>query len=561
MANRRMRDIFSWCRRWLPDQARHSTGNIALYMAVMLTSLMGLAGAGVDYGLIVVETSRLQHALDAASLAGARALVTSTGANQTLRDADGEAAAVSYLGLHGYVNGQNGATFSYVKSSSDTTTGASHDTMQVTGVVVKPTRFWRVIGVNSTTLNRTATAIASGGMVDVMLSLDLTASMDVNGTDMPNLRDAVVAFINQMQLSTTDPRGSQVGIARWAGTVCSWTRGNPVANTRTPTPASAPDGDTRIDWNKGEYTTPCFEDSTVLTYLSQTKDVMTRVANNTGAAACPTRPAAPATRTGYSPGSMSQYACSLDSYTYPYTGLNVVGTPVVPTGIDNKPYGWFGVTGTNLSGSIKIVNGDRTGCYAWATSTTACPTNGRNNPATTGMARKVLVIMTDGFSQLPVDGLPSGYPTYRATATPGTYSAPDAWNKEAVDLSDRLKRGPDGDINTLDDNVEIYVVGFFPVPYVDDNSEGNWQRSKAADYGTVDGSPRHPCPNTTLPISSRFSYAGSSVSPGVDEVLNRISSSRPGTCTHYFPIAKDEGTKLPQLFRVMAGSIARGRLQ
>src|SRR5215204_3575002 len=107
MGNRRIRGIFQWCRRWMPDQARHSAGNIALYMAVILTSLMGLAGAGVDYGLIVVETSRLQHALDAASLAGARALVVSTGANQTTtRDADGEAAAAAYLALQGYVHGQ-----------------------------------------------------------------------------------------------------------------------------------------------------------------------------------------------------------------------------------------------------------------------------------------------------------------------------------------------------------------------------------------------------------------------------------------------------------------------
>jgi hypothetical protein len=49
------------------------------------------------------------------------------------------------------------------------------------------------------------------------------------------------------------------------------------------------------------------------------------------------------------------------------------------------------------------------------------------------------------------------------------------------------------------------------------------------------------------------------VSPGVDELLNNIASSTAGTCDHYFPIGKTES--LPQLFRIMAGSIARGRLQ
>jgi Flp pilus assembly protein TadG len=532
-------------------------------MAVILTSLMGLAGAGVDYGLIVIETSRLQNAVDAASLAGARALVTSTGATQSARDADGEAAAVTFLGLHGYVTGTNGATFTYVKSSSDTAANASHDTMQVTGSIVKPTSFWKVIGINSTTLNRTATAVASGGMVDVMLSLDLTGSMDVNGTDMPNLQAAVVAFVNQMQLSTTDPRGSQVGIARWAGTICSWTRGNPVANTRTPTPASAPDGDNRIDWNKNEYTLPCFPDASVLSYLGQDKNVITKIANATPSTpvACPTKPAAPTTPSPYSPASMTDYACPLDSYPLLYTGLNVIGTPVVPAGVDNHT--WSGVTGTNLANSIKIVNGNTTGCYAWGTSTAACPTNGRNDAATTGLARKVLVIITDGFSQLPFDTV-AAYPTYTGTATPGTYTAPESWNVEAIDLANRLKKGPDNNASTTDDNVEIYVIGFFPTPY-DGTDSGvlNWKRSRAASTGSV-AAGNHPCPNATLPASSArtFSYNdANSIDPGVDEILNNISSSKAGSCDHYYPIAKSEGSSLPQLFRVVAGSIARGRLQ
>src|SRR4051794_29008883 len=133
--------VFRRCRAWLPSQTRHSAGNIALYMAVILTSLMGLAGAGVDYGLIVIETSRLQNAVDAASLAGARKLVTSTASAQSDRDDAGQQSAADFLLLHNYTSGQNGATFTYVKSSSDTTTGASHDTMQVTGTIVKPTRF------------------------------------------------------------------------------------------------------------------------------------------------------------------------------------------------------------------------------------------------------------------------------------------------------------------------------------------------------------------------------------------------------------------------------------
>jgi Flp pilus assembly protein TadG len=565
------------CREWLPSQTRRSAGNIALTMAVILTSLMGLAGAGVDYGLIVIETARLQHALDAASLAGARALVTSTASAQADRDTAGQTAAAAYLALQGYTDGVNGFRVSYVPSSSDTTTGASHDTLQVNGTVLKPTSFWKVIGITSTTINRTSTAVASGGMVDVMLSLDLTKSMELSGTDdIGNLQDAVIAFINQMQLSTTDPRGSQVGIARWAGTVCSWSKVNmptPVPTStrtpsRTPTPIPTPTGanwNTTIDWNTGapssntgEYTTPCYGDSTMLSYLSQDKTTLTKIIN--GGTGCPTRPAAPSTPAPYSPGSMSQYACPIAPYDFPVTGIMWNGdSQTRATGMTGHT--WSQVTGTNLANSIKIVNGSMTGCYAWATSTTNCQTNGRNDAATTGLARKVLVIITDGFSQIsPTDPLPAAYPTYTSTA--GTrYADPAAgWNAEVVDLATRLKKGPDNDASTLDDNVEIYVVGFFPVPYSTSTSITNWARSKAAATGSVSAG-THPCPSSTLPSSSTFSYTASSVDPGVDELLNKVSSSKAGSCDHYFPISKSEGASLPQLFRVMAGSIARGKLQ
>src|SRR5262249_115104 len=133
--------------------------------------------------------------------------------------------------------------------------------------------------------------------------------------------------LNQMQLSTTDPRGSQVGIARWAGTVCSWTKGTAPSGTRTPTPTGA-NGNSTMDFdssgpssNTGEYTTPCYPDGSVLSYLSQDKNVLTKIINNTGTGVCPTKPAAPSTPTHYSPGTMAQYACPIDNYDFPFNGI------------------------------------------------------------------------------------------------------------------------------------------------------------------------------------------------------------------------------------------------
>ncbi|MGE3269326.1 MAG: TadE/TadG family type IV pilus assembly protein [Chloroflexota bacterium] len=517
---------------------RHGKGQVAVYMAMLLASLMGLAGAGVDYGLIVLESARLQHAVDASALAGARALVTSTGNTQALRNADGQAAATTYLGLHGYVNGQNGATFTFNPSASDG--GVYNDTMQVSAVVVKPTRFWRVIGITSTTLNQAAAAAASGGMADVMLSLDLSKSMDVNGTDLPNLRSAVRAFIDQMQIDSSNPRGTQLGMARWAGVKCSWRRINQGA-----------DGDRYIDFGIGppnsgsysirsEYVEPCYDDSTVLTNLTQDKARLVKLADNSGGGSCPT--------------GMSAYACPLDSWTFPIDQVPVaVGTPTTALGQqDNNGtnYNWSGVTGTRLPAAISAVsNGSY---YAWSTAN-----GGRNDPATTGLARKVLVIMTDGFSQ-------SAFNVSPGVDIPSTLDV-GTWDNEAITKANVLKAGPDGNIATKDDNVEIYVVGFFCTPYSTSSGQSNWCRSRAAATGSV-AAGTHPCPGvpgTLLPSpgANTFSYASNSVTPGVDEILTAISSSTPGTCDHYFPISKSEGSSLPQLFRVVAGSIAKGRLQ
>ena len=575
--------IVQWCQAWRAFSARRASGHIAVYMAVLLTSLMGLAGAGVDYGLIVIESARLQNALDAASLAGARALVLSNATTQGAatnpaagtRNYDGQQAAIAFLSSNGYTNGANGATFTFTPSAS--VTGASNDTMQVQGTVVKPTSFWKAIGINSTTITQSATAVSSGGMVDVMLSLDLTGSMELSGTnDLENLRDAVDAFIDQMQISSTVTRGTRMGIARWAGLKCSWYRGTSAF------PASGvADNDQYIDWdrgpssNTGEYTTPCHDDATVLSYLSTDKDKLKKIASNSGTATCPSAPAAPATPTPYSPAPMSEYACPLQSWRVTTSDIpQSHGTPTTIQGTQGgpgNPTNWSQFDGTKLSNAIKIVNGDVTGCYAWGTSTTACPTNGRNNAASAdGLARKVLVIMTDGFSQGPNSGLsnegvPSTYPTYTTIRTPvQSLSAPDSWDNELIDLADRLKKGPDNNLATTDDNVEIFVVGFFPVPYNSTPGTTNWARSRAAATGSVSAG-THPCPASTLPSPSsspkKFSYVADSIAPGVDEILNTVASSTAGSCDHYFPIAKSEGASLPQLFRVMAGSIARGRLQ
>lgn len=559
MRRGRLDSIMRWCRGWQALSTRRVKGQIALYMAVLLTSLMGLAGAGVDYGLIVIESSRLQNGLDAASLAGARELVTSNASTQALRNSAADTKAIEFLTLHNYTVGSLGtevtetsggvtatcrtgsttsATFKFCRSASDG--GSFNDTMKVTGTIVKPTSFWKAIGINSTTLNQSSTAVSSGGMVDVMLSLDLSLSMEYSGgDDLPDLRDAVGQFLDQMQLSLTNTRGSQVGIARWAGLKCGWYRS---------------DGDRYVDLDRGpngldgtpsEAYSPCTEDKTVLSRLTMDEAKLLKIAkNDPTAGACPAGPDV---------ANISGFACSLKSWRYgPNQYTRVAGTPIpVPTpqtatnfqtGNSGTESGMaadlYSATGTRIPNAITAVNDPVSGYYAWGNSY-----GGRNGQDDVGYARKVLVIMTDGFNQAPPTGIPSGYAN----------GLPSAWNTEMKTLATALKRGPDNTPGTVDD-VEIYVVAFMCTPYSSSSSELNWCRSQAA--GIIDANGKHPCPNGVKPTSN-------SIMSTLDNDLNDVSSSATGTCTHYFPISKTIVPKesLPQLFRVIAGSIARGRLQ
>jgi hypothetical protein len=176
-------------------------------------------------------------------------------------------------------------------------------------------------------------------------------------------------------------------------------------------------------------------------------------------------------------------------------------------------------TGTKLPNGISVVS--TPGVYhAWDSAN-----GGRNSASVSGNnARKVLVLMTDGFNELwPTEGNPVG--------------SASGWDSQFVSLANSLKLGPDGTAGTWDD-VEIYTIGFFCSP----QGSQRWCASGMAD--TVP----HPCPGGAMPGSAT----------AIDVLLRDASSSAPGTCDHYFPIKKTED--LPTLFRTLAGTIARGRL-
>jgi hypothetical protein len=103
-------------------------------------------------------------------------------------------------------------------------------------------------------------------------------------------------------------------------------------------------------------------------------------------------------------------------------------------------------------------------------------------------------------------------------------------NAETVRYAAIVKRGADGrpDVpRRVQDDVEIFAIGFF----------GGGESAMLASRVSQ-------CPAAELPLAR---------SP-IDEMMIAVSSSRPGTCDHYYPVAKD--SNLVPIARALVSVIA-----
>ena len=417
---------------------RDESGQILVIAAIAQIVFLALVGFAVDYGFWLLERQRLQNAVDAASLAGARALVD--GATPGIDAA--RATTLDYLDRHGYrADPVTGVSVTFPLGA-----GGAVESVAVQVDRRRETFFVRLVGVDEVELGARATAAVDRRMIDIMLSLDLTGSMELNNAnDLPQLRDAVVEFVSMVNPSAANPLGAKVGMARFAGVMCSWYRRN--ANQT-------------IDLNApSEYRLPCTDDKSVLHNLTFDRARLLKLAANTGGGACPNGNAA--------------YACPLQSwrFTSPPILTNPYGS-TTPTGLYDGQLSYPGYTpdftGTKLPNGVTVVS--NAGYYAWSTAKGGRPD-----------ARKVLVMITDGQNELwPRVGHPAG--------------SIGAWDAEAVAVANTLKLGADGVANTPDD-VEIYTIGFFCHPY--SGSADSWCKSTL-----VNSAPPRACPGPALPAAA-----------------------------------------------------------
>ena len=427
---------------------RPARGQIFVLTAFVFVLVLGLIGGGVDYGLMLIEKTQLQNAVDAAALAGASGLVSAPTPGIT----SAQATVTRNLGLHGYTNGVNNTT---VTSAFVTPTPTGADIVTVAAARQKETLFWRLFGINSVTVRGSAVAVAGRGLFDVVLSVDETNSM--SNEDMDQLRAASQAFVDQLSLSTSNPRSSKVGMTQFQGRVGCGVGGG------------------------------CRLDAHVLSNLTSDPAVLSKLINDSGGGPCPSISSLqPPSGTFTNAASSNAYACQ----------LKTAG-------------GGFG-TGTYLVSGLSITFMPSIGWDLWSTAR-----GGRSD------AKKVLVLETDGNNN--IDNPPGGNMSV-AQADANSIAAANA-----------IKLGADGISGTADD-VEIYTIGFF--------DEGD----AAPDGSGLISGPTPLCPSNTLPGGTR----------AADDVLIGMSSSKPGTCDHYFPLAKS--SNLPQVFVKIASAITRSRL-
>ncbi len=465
---------------------RRERAQILVLFALLLTVLFVLAGSAWDYGSILIDDAQLQNGVDAAALAGANTLSQQAALPAPTAVAAAQATATEYLRQNGIASATSGTIVTFAFPTSTPAAGATpsplRENLTVTVTRDHPTDFWPIIGINQVTLQGSGNGRAARGMVDVMLSLDTTGSEVIAGS-FPSIQQAVVDFINQMNPTTSDPRGPRIGIARFAGIKCDYNASGVYGGSGTP---------------------PCTDDMTVLSGLTGDKQTLLKIANNSGTAACPV---------GVSP-----FGCPLSHVTY-----------TAPHASSYCQMGWYCpyYTGTKLPNGINVMGSGAS--TAWSTAN-----GGRNDsPPGAGWARKVMVLMTDGQDEAWPD------PSMNQGFFPQSVSG---WDTQVQTAAASLKLGPDGVAGTPDD-VDLYVVGYF---CTDQSGFGSqFCQSQLARTASP-----HPCPSATLPPAASRS--------AIDNLLIAISSSSPGTCDRYYPLAKTES--LPLLFQQLVGTISRGRL-
>ena len=185
----------------LPRALRDSRGNISVLSAIMMTSLVGMAGLVADYGNGLYKRMEDQRMADTAAMAGA-AVYAETGSSTSMTTAVGKFAAL---------NGYTGTTVTPTLVASPS--GDGNQAVRVAVTSTTPLTFARIL-LNQSSLNEGSAAFAElksntpGGCV---LALDATAHQAITISGSANVQVPHCTVVsNSNNADALDMSGSAV---------------------------------------------------------------------------------------------------------------------------------------------------------------------------------------------------------------------------------------------------------------------------------------------------------------------------------------------------------------
>src|SRR5579864_8732680 len=165
------------------------------FRRVLFRSIVPMVGLAIDAGILYTVKGKLQMAVDAASLAAARAL--SRGNDDATQQNNAKAVAEEYVLLNFPSGYFNVATPTFGNGNSGISVDesvANQRSVSVTAFVTAPLYFLRWLGSTNTTVSATATAVRRD--VNVAFVMDRSGSLTTSGSCTP-LKAAAVSFVSK----------------------------------------------------------------------------------------------------------------------------------------------------------------------------------------------------------------------------------------------------------------------------------------------------------------------------------------------------------------------------
>ncbi|HLG95484.1 MAG TPA: TadE/TadG family protein [Bryobacteraceae bacterium] len=183
--------------RTVSSRRRNERGVVTLlYTLMMLFIIIPMAGLAIDAGIVYTIKTKLQAAVDGASLAAARSLNLNTSVTQQSGPATTFATSVLHANFPtGWMSVATvpDPTVTIATHTQDTSIPLGEVQISVSETIQAPTWFMRILGFNSVSM--TASGVAVRRNVNVMLVIDRSQSLQDEG-NCGTLKTDAQAFVN-----------------------------------------------------------------------------------------------------------------------------------------------------------------------------------------------------------------------------------------------------------------------------------------------------------------------------------------------------------------------------